>query len=247
MTPTIEETKSLVLSVEGWLDNYEGELLYSLAQNCQGTGAIVEVGSWKGKSTIWLASGSKAGRGVKVYAVDPHTGSSEHRELYGKISTFDEFKNNTSCAGLDDLVVPMVMTSREAASSFDQPVELLFIDGAHEYEAVNEDFELWFPKVVEGGVVAFHDVAPNWPGPVRVVRESVYKSRRFHQIRLLSSITYARKIRRNSWAEWLRNASLVWVKDAMEASRGINWPKPVRRIGGRVARQLDSRLFSYVR
>src|SRR5574337_1383187 len=88
------ELRELARGIEGWLGDREGEVLYDLARKCTGRGAIVEIGSWKGKSTIWLAKGSKAGNGVKVYAVDTHTGSSEHRQDAGGVWTFDAFKRN---------------------------------------------------------------------------------------------------------------------------------------------------------
>lgn len=104
---------------------------------------IVEIGSWKGKSTVWLAKGSKDGKGIKIYAIDPHKGSSEHRKWYGKVWTFEEFKENIKKARVDDVVVPIVKTSEETVRNWDKLVELLFIDGAHEYELVKQDFLLW--------------------------------------------------------------------------------------------------------
>ena len=151
---------------------------------------IAEIGSWKGKSTIWLAYGSKQGKNVRIYAIDPHTGSSSHREKYGSIWTFDEFQKNIRDAGVDDIITSLVKTSEEAARSHTQPVELIFIDGAHTYELVKMDFDLWFPKVIEGGIMAFHDTAYPWgvspnpasTGPQRVVDKFVYGSRHFRNI-----------------------------------------------------------------
>ena len=67
------EVRRYTANVEGWLDDSEGAYLYSLAQQCSKLGCIVEIGSWKGKSTIWLAKGSESVGGEKVYAIDPHT------------------------------------------------------------------------------------------------------------------------------------------------------------------------------
>jgi hypothetical protein len=61
----IDEIKKLVFKINGWLTDKEGELLYNLAKNCTGKGVIVEIGSWKGKSTIWLGKGSKAGKKLR--------------------------------------------------------------------------------------------------------------------------------------------------------------------------------------
>ncbi len=70
---TKEEVQKLAAPIKGWLKDKEGQLLYDLAKNCTGKGVIVEIGSWKGKSTTWLAHGSKEGNKVRVYAIDPHT------------------------------------------------------------------------------------------------------------------------------------------------------------------------------
>ena len=79
----IDEIKSLTAGIEGWLTDDEGELLFKLARACAGRGGIVEIGSWKGKSTIWLGRGSMAGNRAKVWAIDPHTGSDEHHQAFG--------------------------------------------------------------------------------------------------------------------------------------------------------------------
>ena len=138
--------KPLIAEVPGWLTDEEGEALYDLARACSGKGVIVEIGSWKGKSTICLGRGSLAGASVPIYAIDPHA---DYR--------FGDFKANVDRAGIMDLVRPVTSLSQHAADEFHEPIELLFVDGSHEYDLVLEDFEKWVPKVVEGGWVAFHD------------------------------------------------------------------------------------------
>ena len=136
----------------------------------------MEIGSWKGKSTIWISYGSKAGSNVKVHAIDPHTGSPEHSEMFGgKVWTFEEFQRNIENAKLKDMVVPHVDFSTSVAKTFNEPVEFIFIDGLHEFEGVRDDFEDWYPKVVQGGFMAFHD-STCWPGVLKVVTERVFKS-----------------------------------------------------------------------
>jgi len=153
----IQEIKNIVGKVGGYLTDKEGELLYSLAKNCKGKGVIVEIGSYKGKSTIWLSRGSKAGNKIKVYAIDPHRGSPELREkIQGKIWSYEEFKNNIEKAKVSDIIIPIITTSEEAAKYFEEPVELIFIDGNHSYDHIRLDFKLWFPKVVDCGFMAFH-------------------------------------------------------------------------------------------
>lgn len=210
MTSAIKEARKLTANIDGWLGDGEGVLLFELAKSCQGKGAIVEIGSWQGKSTIWLGKGSLAGKQVKVWAIDPHTGSEEHHQLFGLVNTLDEFKRNVARSGLDGLVAPIVMSSKDAAAGFDAPVELVFIDGAHDYESAKTDFEMWFPKVVEGGIMAFHDTT-GWDGPRKVVLERICTSRSFCSTRLVGSITYARKVRRNSIPDRVRNLLMAYV------------------------------------
>jgi len=222
-----EEIRKLTKNVEGWLSEQEGEFLYKLAKNCAGKGVIVEIGSWKGKSTIWLATGSKAGKAIKVYAIDPHTGSLKHKAMYGKVWTFPEFKKNIKIAKVNDIVVPIVKTSEEAAKNFNKPVEFIFIDGAHEYEFVKKDAELWIPKVVERGFVAFHDVT-DWPGLRKVFQKFVCGSKNFKNIGLCSSIGFAQKVKKISIRDRLRNDCFLLLTHLFPLSKSI--PAPLKRI-----------------
>jgi predicted O-methyltransferase YrrM len=200
----LEKIKSQTEGVEGWLNEAEGRLLHRLARKCSGKGVVVEIGSWKGKSTIWLGHGSRDGRNVKIHAIDPHTGSPEHGGTNRHVWTFEQFQKNIQSAGVDDVIVPHVDYSVTAAQKFDEPVELIFVDGLHEYEGVKADFEAWFPKVIEGGIMAFHDTT-GWDGPRKVVTEHLFKSRRFRKVRFVRSITYGEKTERNSVWDCIRN------------------------------------------
>jgi len=221
------EVKQLTREVGGWLTDREGSVLFDLAKSCRGDGVIVEIGSYKGKSTIWLGKGSQAGRNVKVYAIDPHTDAGGREP--GKVPTFQDFQRNIAAAGLTDTVVPIVKTSADAVRDFDLPVELIFIDGAHDFDSVKQDFDLWFPKVIDGGIMAFHDTVEwiPWPkqdqrlycGPKEVVRDYVFKSTRFRDATFVmpqSSLTYARKVRMNSLSDRSRSRAMLFMKDAYE-------------------------------
>jgi MMP 1-O-methyltransferase len=205
-----DETKWIAAKVDGFLTDKEGETLYKLAKDCLPNTVIVEVGSWKGKSTIWLSKGSQKGNNLKVFAIDPHTGSSEHNSG-GKVWTFDKFKENILNAEVSDIVIPLVQTSEDAAKSFDDPVGLIFIDGAHEYNMVKLDFELWLSKVKDGGIMAFHDTT-NWPGPRKLVEEKLFKSSNFKGIRFVDSITYGRKRAVITYREKLENITFFFIR-----------------------------------
>jgi predicted O-methyltransferase YrrM len=218
---TSAETRvaELVDGVEGWLTEAEARALYSLALACTGAGAIVEIGSWKGRSTICLASGSRDGGGGHVYAIDPHTGSPEHHAELGSVNTVDEFRANIAVAGVDHLVTPLVATSLDAGAGFDQPVELLFVDGAHEYDAVRADLELWLPKVVEGGFVAVHDSFIEQGGPRRAIRELLIGSS--SDVHFVHSLFHARKRERPSTSERLRARAALARQDVRERAQAL--------------------------
>jgi len=190
----IELIKQLVqnIDIKHSVSNKEGEFLYNTAKNCT-KDVIVEIGSWKGVSTIWLGKGSKAGNRVKIYAIDPHLGSPIHRKMYGKVWTFEEFKNNIKMAKVDDIIAPIVKTSEGAEKGWgNKPIEFLWIDGNHEYKFVKLDFDKWFPHLADGGIIAFHGTI-NFSGPRKVVIDNIYKSNKFINIGLLDSITFAKK------------------------------------------------------
>jgi MMP 1-O-methyltransferase len=228
------QVKPLIADIPGWLTDEEGEALYELARSCNGSGVIVEIGSWKGKSTVCLGLGSQAGNSVPVYAVDPHA---DYR--------FGDFKTNVERAGISDLVRPIASLSQAAADDFDHAIELLFVDGSHEYDLVLEDFEKWVPKVVDGGWVAFHDTT--WTkGPRKVVGQGIYRSRRFKDARfVIGSTTVARKVEHNTLADRTRNRYVLGVKTAFWAgSTALKkqrrlLPKSVERLGRRALKVIQ--------
>src|SRR2546430_9946963 len=127
---------------------------------------------------------------------------------------FGAFKATLARAGITDLVRPIASLSQPAADDFDEPIELLFVDGSHEYDLVLEDFEKWVPKVVEAGWVAFHDTT--WTsGPRKVVGQAIYRSNRFKDARfVVGSTTVARKVEQNSLVDRIRNHYVLGVQTA---------------------------------
>jgi MMP 1-O-methyltransferase len=226
--------RQLLDEIPGWLTYEEGERLYSLASACTGRGVIVEIGSFHGKSTICLALGSKAGKQVPVYAIDPH-----------RRPSWDPFLANLERAGVSDLVRPIRARSQKAAADFDERIELLFIDGNHRYKRVRQDFNRWVPKVVEGGIVAMHDTT--WfAGPKRIAEERIFRSREFKDVQFVfSSTTVATKVRENSVLDRLKSRRSLYVKRALELTRRVadkdRIPVPLQRFGRRAVRTLQGR------
>jgi len=184
-----EDVDRLVADVEGWFGLEEGRLLYRLAFEADPAGAIVEIGSWHGRSTIWLAAGAAAGRGASVVAVDPHSGT--HLRPDGH-STELTLRENLDRAGLAPHVEVVVSTSADAARSWSGPISLLWIDGDHAYEGVSKDLDLWEPFLLADAAVALHDTFV-WPGPERVVRERLVATRRFTSFEFAETTTAARR------------------------------------------------------
>lgn len=234
MSDFARTVKPLIADVPGWLTDEEGEALFELARGCDGRGVIVEIGSWKGKSTICLGLGSRAGNAVRIFAIDPHA---DYR--------FGDFKANVERAGIADLVTPIASLSQPAAKDFHEPIELLFVDGSHEEALVREDFDKWVPKVVDGGWVAFHDTT--WTaGPRRVVGRRVYRSRAFKDVRfVVGSTTVARKVAQNSLSDRIRARKVLAVKTAfwlvtvpLRKVRRL-LPRSVERLGRRLVRAMQ--------
>lgn len=170
----------LFRDVTGYLHVEEGCALCAMAAGGSGTGEVVEIGSYRGRSTCFLAFGLQfRGEGV-VHAVDHFKGSPEHQEgescedayIIRDGSLLPIFTENLKRNGLDQFVKPVVSSSVAAAREWDgSPIRLLFIDGDHSYEATRADFEAWEPFVPQGGFVAFHDVNDTWPGVQRFFKE----------------------------------------------------------------------------
>jgi predicted O-methyltransferase YrrM len=216
----LEEISIIAAGIEGWLSEAQGRTLMRLAAAVRGRGAIVEIGSWKGRSTVWLAAGAKLAS-QRVYAVDRHTGSREDPSA----TTLHEFLDNISRAGVADRIEPLVMSSAEACEIVRGGVELLFIDGDHSFAGVQRDADMWLPRVVEGGVVLFHDVATaGYEGPRRIFRRRVCWSPEYAEIRRIGSMMMARRVRRRGVlsAAWGGVAGvLLYIFDAKQFSRRL--------------------------
>jgi len=150
----------LINSVEGFLLEGQEKWLFKSARLLPDSANIVEIGSYKGRSTTCLAFGCR-GTKKRVFAVDSFDGEvweSEYRTV------FEDFKQNIDRCGLSVYVEPVKGLSTQVAKHWDKPIHFLFIDGSHQYEDVMADFAGFFPHVVPDGLVAFHDVCEGWPG-----------------------------------------------------------------------------------
>lgn len=177
VAPRRQEVLDAVKPVEGWLYLEEAWALHQAALSVAGQTAepcMVEIGSWKGRSTVAIGLALlEAGRG-RLHAIDPHTGSADHIAAHSSVDTFSEFMRNIEAADLDGVVTPVRSTSHRARSMFSGfSVNFLFVDGSHEYRDVLQDIEDWQPALAVNSLVAFNDVF--CPGVSRALRERVVR------------------------------------------------------------------------
>lgn len=157
--------------IEGLLVPGQERWLFDMARRLPDGAIVVEIGSYKGRSTCCLAFAC-VGTKKHVYAIDTFEGN--HVDFFER-GFFSEFKSNIERCGLDEYITPLIAKSTEVAGAWDRPIDLLFIDGSHVYEDVLADFRGFFPWVVGGGVVALHDVGDgrSWPGPYHAWHEQI--------------------------------------------------------------------------
>lgn len=159
-------------SVKGFLDPDEGAALYEHALAASGLGPLLEVGSYCGKSSVYLGAACKRKQTI-LFAVDHHRGSEEHQlgeeyhdpELYdsrfAKMDSFPQFRHTLARANLEEVVVPIVAPSVLAARYWSTPLGLVFIDGGHSMQAALNDYRCWAGHVIRGGYLVIHDVFPS--------------------------------------------------------------------------------------
>ena len=159
-------------AVKGFLPKNEAAALYDAAVAVEVDGPLLEVGSYCGKSSVYLGYAAQS-IGRVLYALDHHRGSEENQagwehhdpELIDKqkgvMDTLPYFRDAIFAAGLEHVVIALVGHSGVIARNWTTPLSFLFIDGGHGEEPAKADFNGWVPKVKDGGTLAIHDVFPN--------------------------------------------------------------------------------------
>ena len=172
-------------AVKGFLPKNEAAALYDAAIAVEVDGPLLEVGSYCGKSSVYLGYAAQS-IGRVLYALDHHRGSEENQagwehhdsELIDKqkgvMDTLPYFRDAIFAAGLEHVVIALVGHSGVIARNWTTPLSFLFIDGGHGEEPAKADFNGWVPKVKEGGMLAIHDVFPNPNDGGRPPYEQIY-------------------------------------------------------------------------
>ncbi len=144
-----------VSDTPGYLAEREARFLMLAAAGAPADGAIIEIGSFKGRSTVGLAYVAQRYELGKVVAIDPHTApSTTDPELGAQRSSYDEFQENVRRAGVVDAVDCRRAFSHQVARDWTRPLRLLWIDGDHVYESVKQDLALFRRHLAPGAIVA---------------------------------------------------------------------------------------------
>lgn len=196
-------------TVKGFLDPIEGEALYLYAKQYVRNDPCLEIGSYCGKSAVYLGMAVKE-NGQKLYSVDHHKGSEEQQpgeeyfdpDLKSKdgdgIDTLPFFLDTIEKSKLQSFVIPIVSTSEEANEDLDINFDMIFIDGGHSEEAAQKDYDLWTDRINIGGILAIHDVFPNPKDggrPPYNIYIKALESGNFEELEVVKSLRLLRKIK----------------------------------------------------
>jgi MMP 1-O-methyltransferase len=193
--------------VKGYMAEDEGKALFELALEAASFGPCLEIGSFCGKSAVYLGTACKI-KGVTLFTIDHHTGSEEQQpgqlyfdpEIYderkGEIDSFPLLRETLRKADLENTVVPMVTWSKVAARNWTTPLGLVFIDGGHSYEAALMDYLCWYEHLVPGGYLIFHDIysdpTKGGQAPYEVYKKAI-ASLQFDEMPMVNSLGILRK------------------------------------------------------
>jgi len=195
-------------AAKGWMPDDEGALLFRTALDALPVGPVLEVGTYCGKSAVYLGAAARvSGRGV-IFTVDHHRGSEEiqagweHHDpevvdpATGRMDSLPFFRRTIAAAGLEDVVVAVVADSALVAAHWRSPLGMVFIDGGHSEEPAQQDYLGWARWLRTGGLLAVHDVfeRPEDGGqaPYHVVSRAL-ASGDFEQVEVCGSLRVLRR------------------------------------------------------
>ena len=195
-------------AAKGFMPDDEGELLFRLALERLPHGPVLEVGTYCGKSAVYLGAAAREVGGT-VVTVDHHRGSEENQAgwehhdpelvdpVTGRMDTLPVFRRTIEAAGLEQQVVAVVGHSARVAAVWTTPLSMLFIDGGHGEQPARDDYEGWTPHVAPGGLLVIHDVFPDPADGGRPPYELIYlpalASGVFEEVEALGSMRVLRR------------------------------------------------------
>jgi MMP 1-O-methyltransferase len=201
--------KSKVAEIKGFLDEREADHLYELALSASEKGPCLEIGSYCGKSAVYIGSACKI-NGSVLFSIDHHCGSEEQQpgEAYfdpdlldretGKIDTLKIFRKTLTDFNLEDTVIPVIGRSAIVGKYWQTALSFVFIDGSHAYDSVLTDYQVWSQHLIKGGYLVFHDIfsdpAKGGQAPYNVYQIAL-ASRLFEEMPMFESIGILKRIK----------------------------------------------------
>ena len=185
----------LIKKIKGFMPDHEGLALSKWAKEFSQIGSIVEIGTYCGKSSIYLSLGAKKNKQY-VYTIDHHFGSEEHQinEEYFDEEVYDHEKKRVDTLPLliDNInkskaknIVPIISESVKVSLNWKTKIGMLFIDGGHSYESANNDYKFWESKIVKGGCLVIHDIFENpdqgGQAPYLIYQKALNKNYKLHE------------------------------------------------------------------
>jgi MMP 1-O-methyltransferase len=212
VTSTHDSWRDVALTATGFMPADEGDALHEAALMaaawCRGL-PFVEIGSYCGRSTVWLGAAARAA-GTVLFAVDHHRGSEENQAgwewhdptlvdpVVGQMDTLPFFRRTIFAADLEDVVIGVVGRSPVVAKHWTMPSAFVFIDGGHGVEPARADYAGWTPHVAPGGLLAIHDVFPDPADGGRPPYEDIYlpalRSGHFTEVSQTGSLRVLRRV-----------------------------------------------------
>lgn len=200
--------QELLESTKGFLDDEEGRCLYEMALEAGPVGPCLEIGSYCGKSTLYLAAACRETNSI-LYSIDHHRGSEEQQPgeeyfdaelldpLTGGVDTFRMFRTTIERGGLEDTVVPIVSRSEVAARLWATPLSLVFIDGGHSMEAACTDYEAWAGHLLPDGFLLIHDIffdpAEGGQAPYHIYKMAL-ESGLFEKVKMVKTLGVLKRV-----------------------------------------------------
>jgi len=177
---SVDEVSGLIADVDGWLSPDQAARLYAAAASTRPGQLIVEIGSFRGRSTIVLAGA--APDGVDVVSIDPHAGTDRGpQEISGYQSQaagdHEVFIANLTAAGVGDRVRHVREFSDDAHSAVSGPISILYIDGAHRFSPARQDIRKWGARVERDGTMLLHDSFSSVGVTMAICRELMFGQR----------------------------------------------------------------------
>lgn len=194
----VREIRQSLAGVEQTIKDREIDFLALIAAHPTARGCVLEIGAFKGASTIVLSKAARAAGDPEIWTCDPFTIPCEGNLPEG--SCYPEFSNNLKRAGEDNFVKVFKGLSQDLAKQWREPIRVLWIDADHRYDAVRRDLELFRPFLSDGAIVAFHDVLGWQRGPCRVFANDVLVSEEFGACGLSGTI---------GWAQFVKDRQLA--------------------------------------